>query len=66
MCIRDSPNPNQVLAVAHSPHKFVYHAVHMTFSGGFEEAWAEVSKQVLERTEAPSIANSVACESSVV
>ena len=30
-----------VLAVAHSDQKFVYHAVHMTFSGGFEEAWGE-------------------------
>mmetsp|Transcript_2352 Transcript_2352/g.8168 ORF Transcript_2352/g.8168 Transcript_2352/m.8168 type:complete len:481 (-) Transcript_2352:368-1810(-) len=28
-----------VLAVAHSQQKYIYHAVHMTFSGGFEEAW---------------------------
>ena len=30
-----------VLAVAHAKQRFVYHAVHMTFSGGFEEEWAE-------------------------
>ena len=28
-----------VLAVAHAHQKFVYHSVHMTFSGGFEEPW---------------------------
>ena len=30
-----------VLWIAHAEQRFVYHAVHMTFSGGFEEAWGQ-------------------------
>jgi len=30
-----------ILAIAHAERRFVYHSVHMVFSGGFEEAWAE-------------------------
>ena len=30
-----------VLSIAYAKQRFVYHAVHMTFSGGFEETWGE-------------------------
>ena len=29
-----------VVSIAHSKSRFVYHSVHMSFSGGFGEAWA--------------------------
>ena len=30
-----------VLAIAHAKQRFVFHAVHMSMDGNFEEAWAE-------------------------
>ena len=30
-----------ILAIAHAPDKYVYHAVHMIFDGGYDLPWAE-------------------------
>lgn len=30
-----------VLAIAHAPQRYVYHAVHMTFDSYFDEEWSE-------------------------
>ena len=35
-----------VLSIAYSDHKFVYHGVHMLFSGGFGEVWGSEEARV--------------------